>query len=77
MHAPQVIQKNSQSAAPIVLARRNNRIKEKGDAPNLMEMVDTIKRQEVKDNEKEFNWNTRSKDEDYEVEASKFNFHAM
>jgi hypothetical protein len=42
-----------------------------------MEMVDTIKRQEVKDNEKEFNWNTRSKDEDYEVEASKFNFHAM
>ncbi len=36
-----------------------------------------IKGQEVKDNEKKFSQNTRSKDEHYEVEASKFNFHAM
>jgi len=40
-------------------------------------MNDTIERQEMKDNEEEFNHDIRLEDENYEVEASRFNFHEV
>jgi len=40
-------------------------------------MNDTIERQEMKDNEEEFSHDIRLEDEDYEVEASRFNFHEV
>jgi hypothetical protein len=43
MHVPQVLPNILQLATPIVPTPRSNGIKEKGGAPNLMEMDDMIK----------------------------------
>ncbi len=40
-----------------------------------MEMDDTTKRQEMKENVEDTNMDIRSKDEDYNIEVGKFNFH--
>jgi hypothetical protein len=77
MLAPQVLLKISQLTTPIVPPWKSSRIKKIGGPPNLMEMDDTIKRQEVKDNEEELCQDMRSEDEDYEVEVGKFNFHEV
>jgi hypothetical protein len=50
-------------------------IKKKDRAPNFMEMDDTTKRQEMKENVEDTNMDIRSKDEDYNIEVGKFNFH--
>ncbi len=44
---------------------RRIKIKEKGGAPNLIDMDDTIKGQEVKENEEKSSKDMRLEDEDY------------
>jgi hypothetical protein len=50
-------------------------IKKKDGVPNFMKMDDTTKRQETKENVENINMDIRSKDEDYNIEVGKFNFH--
>jgi hypothetical protein len=50
-------------------------IKEKGGAPNLMEMDNTIEGEEVNEIVEKFNNDTKLEDEDYDVVVGKFDFH--
>jgi hypothetical protein len=50
-------------------------IKKKDGVPNFTKMDDRTKRQETKENVENINMDIRSKDENYNIEVGKFNFH--
>jgi hypothetical protein len=71
-----VLPKISQPATLVVLAQRNNMIKKKVGLPTYQKWMTRLKGMRWRIDE-EFSHDMKLEDEDYEVEASRFNFHEV